>query len=149
MSAALIAWLHYVALCVLFSVLVAEHLLFDDMASAALARRLAVLDAILGVAAVLVLLTGIARVLSAPQGADFFLQNWVFHAKLTLFFGMALVSVWPTIHFLRGRRLLKQGAAQVTYPRRIKVALRVQMAGFLLILLLAAMMARGIGYYGG
>ena len=48
-----------------------------------------------------------------------------------------------------GRRLLKQGAAQVTYPRRIKVALRVQMAGFLLILLLAAMMARGIGYYGG
>ena len=148
MGAALLAWAHYAGFTVLFAALVAEHLLFDDMASAALAKRLAVIDAILGGAAVLVLVTGVARFATAPQGSDFYLQNGVFHAKVTLFVLLALVSVWPTIHFLRGRRLLKQGAAQVTYPRRIKVALRLEMAGVLLILLLAAMMARGIGYSG-
>lgn len=141
----LLAWLHYIAFVVLFSALVAEHLLFDDMAPAVLARRLFILDVILISAAGLALLTGVAKVFSAPQGAEFYLRNGVFHAKLTLFVAMALVSVWPSIHFRRGRRLLREGAAQVTYPRLVRVALRVQMVGLLLMLLLAAMLARGVG----
>ncbi len=145
MESALLAWAHYVGFTVLFSAMVAQHLLFDDLAPAALARRLTVLHYILLGSLVLVLLTGLAKVGGAAGGASYYMKNGVFHAKLSVFALVALVSVWPTIHFLRGQRLMRQGAAQVTYPRKIRVALRVQMVGLLLILLLAAMLARGIG----
>ncbi len=145
---ALLAWGHYISFMVLFSAVLAEHLLFDDIAAAPLARRLSILDAICGVAALLVLITGVTKVMTAPQGAAWFMQIWIFHAKVTLFFVIALISIWPTIHFMRGRRKLREGAAQVTYPRLLRVALRIEMVGLLILPLLAAMMARGIGYTG-
>jgi putative membrane protein len=139
---------HYLGFLVLFASLVAEHLLTARSITGRQARTLARIDAIYGLSAVLVIVTGILMVCGYGfgKGTDFYLKNGVFHAKVTLFALVALLSLRPTLFFLRHRRAADDAAISV--PRSIIMLQRVQLLLLLVLPLLGLLLARGVGFRG-
>jgi putative membrane protein len=77
------------------------------------------------------------------KGAAFYFQNGAFLAKMVLFVAVALLSIYPTLKFLAWRKGID--ASAVPTIRRL---LHLELVGVVLILLCAALMARGIGFSG-
>ena len=82
MAAALVAYLHFLAIFALFALLSVEHVLFKAPLDLARARSLMITDLVYGICAGLVLATGVARVLWFGKGAAYYMGNSLFHAKL-------------------------------------------------------------------
>jgi len=98
-----------------------------------------------------VLATGVARVLWFGKGAAYYMGNSLFHAKVGLFVLVGLLSILPTVMFIKWRKPVKAG--QVPEPSARQVALvtwsiRIELLLLLAIPLLAALMARGYGMIG-
>ncbi|MBS7662169.1 DUF2214 family protein [Pseudomonas lalucatii] len=151
MAEAITAYLHYLSIFVLFALLTLEHQLFKLPLDLPRARSLVRLDAAYGMSAVLVLLTGGARALWFAKGLDYYLRNGLFHAKLTLFILVGLLSIVPTLFFLGWRKSLKAGQlpqVDAARARRVTLIIRLELLLLLLIPLLAALMARGFGAFG-
>jgi putative membrane protein len=132
----------------LAAALLAEHLLFRPPLSAADARRLIRIDLIYGLSALIVLITGILRVLSFGKGADFYLGNPVFHAKFGVFLAVALLSVYPTVRFFSWRRSLGAAEGPAISPgqaRRLRLILRIELLLLAFLPLLGVLVARGYG----
>jgi len=111
----------------------------------ATAKRIGVIDIIYGASATLVLLTGIMR-MTHEKGFAFYMQHWAFHALFGLFVVVGLLSIYPTVVFLRWRKQTGSGVApalDAAMIRRVRMILRVELLGMLLIPLFAALMARG------
>ena len=148
MVSALVAYLHYLAMISIAVVLTLELLYCAPGLSDARVRVLARIDAGLGAAAIVALVTGVARVVWFGKGAAFYLHNPVFHLKLALFLAIGLLSIPPTLQFLRWVRSLKGGARNVAayyQVARLRRYIHAELMLFVLIPLAAALMARGIG----
>jgi putative membrane protein len=103
------------------------------------------IDGVYGMAAGLLVLIGICRVIFGLKGWEFYVQNPAFWLKMAAFAAVGLLSIPPTLRIIRWRR-----AASGSVPETEIVALRFWLkaeAGFFaLILVFAAAMARGFGY---
>src|SRR3546814_13232698 len=73
-------------------------------------RSLVRIDRIYGIAALLVFVTGLARVWDGGKGADYYWHNGMFHGVIGLFVLAALISVMPTLRFMRWRKAVDAGA---------------------------------------
>jgi len=147
---ALVAGLHYLGVMGLAATLSIEVLTLKGQPDEAALARLTRVDALYGISAGLVLVTGILRVLWFGKSPDFYLQNWVFHLKVTLFIAVGLWSILPTVRFIRWRKaFLSQGLlptpAQFAAMRKVVFA---EVHLLALLPFLAAMMAHGIGVIG-
>jgi putative membrane protein len=150
MADAIAASLHYLSIFVLFALLTCEHILFRADLDHATARRLLRIDLAYGVTAGLVLATGLARVVWFGKGLDFYLHNWVFHAKVTLFILVGLLSILPTLTFFNWRNDLLAGKAPTITPaqaRRTIWVIRLELLLLVCLPFLASLMARGVGYF--
>lgn len=148
MAQAIAAYLHYLSIFLLFSLLVLEHRLFKLPLDLERARSLIRVDIAYGLSAGLVLATGLARVLWYGKGTEYYLKNSLFHAKIGLFILVALLSALPTFVFLNWRNELKAGQVPQVSPktaRLVIMAIRLELLLALVIPLLAALMARGFG----
>ena len=145
---ALLAYAHILAILTMVVFLASEAALCRvQWLNAAVVERLAKIDAIYGMAAVSVLLTGIARTWWGIKGTAWYWTNPLLHIKLTLFVVIGLLSIKPTLMFLRWRRELRATGslpdeAQVRLARRLVM---VQAHIVPLIPLAAVFMARGFG----
>jgi putative membrane protein len=142
-----LAVVHHWALLLLIAALFAEFVLLRQPPSADWVRTLARVDQAYGGAAVLLLAAGFARVAWGAKGADFYLQNPVFWAKVAVFVLVGLLSIVPTARYPRWLKQLKTSGqlpteAQVDDTRRW---VGWQLVLFVALPVLAAMMARGIG----
>jgi putative membrane protein len=147
----ILAYAHFAAIFTLLWFLAKEWTLLrigaDKLDTTALAKA----DAWFGIAAGLVLITGICRVTLGAKPASFYLHNPVFHTKVGLFVLVGLISIWPTIVFIRWR---KARDADHTFRipdaewRKARRLLIIEMHLIALIPLAAVIMARGIGYLG-
>lgn len=142
-----LASIHHLAVFALFGLLAAEWLLVRPGLDAAALARLARIDAAYGAVAALALGAGLLRVVFGLKGSAYYLDQPLFWAKLGLFLLIGLVSVVPTLRFVRWRRTQ---AATGRLPDAAAVAatrplIGAQLAGFLALPLLAAALARGIG----
>ena len=111
-------------------------------------KLLARVDLLYLIAAVLALATGVGRLVWFGKGAGFYLHNPVFYLKLALFVAVGLISIPPTMQYLRWMRMLKTGAAEAAADFEVLRARRyvlVELVLFSFIPLLAVLMARGIG----
>ena len=145
---AILAYLHFVAILLLFALLLLEHQLLLQPLDFARARSLYRTDIAFGIVAGLVLFTGAARAMHFGKGLDYYLNNRLFHAKVGLFIVIALMSLYPTLKFFKWRSALKAGqppALSPTQARRVSLVIRLELLLLLLIPLLAALMARGYG----
>lgn len=106
---AILASLHLVAILTAVVFLSSEAALCrSEWMNAAVVRRLARLDMIYGLAALALLLTGIARMVWGVKGLTWYVSQPLFHLKMLLFFGAALLSLRPTFTIRRWLKALNQ-----------------------------------------
>src|SRR3546814_15852235 len=65
------------------------------------------------------LVVGFLRVFHGVMGEDFYLHNPWFHAKVGAFALVGLVSICPTVRFLRWRKALKADPAFLPAPAEV------------------------------
>jgi putative membrane protein len=138
----IVRYVHFVAIIVLSAALVAEHLLLKPVINGEELRKLAIIDLVYGIAALVVLAAGLALWLWVGKPAEFYTNNGIFHAKLTLFVVMGLISIRPTVFFIRNRRAKVQ---TLVVPRSIVMIIRAELLLLLVLPLLAVLMAQGHG----
>ena len=110
------------------------------------ARALQGADMVLGISAGVLLLVGLGRVFWFEKGSAYYFGSHAFLTKLTLFVVVALLSIVPTIEFLRWRKAVKQGQVPVVAAgtlRKVGRIIHIELAAVVLILLCAAIMAKG------
>jgi putative membrane protein len=147
----LFAFLHHVAAFALAAGLAVELVLLRLPLTAASARRILVSDMIVGISAGVVLAVGLLRVFHFEKGGLYYANSAPFIAKMTLFGIVALMSIAPTLEFLSWRKAIKAGEAPVVSEAKLRLVRRLihfELAGVVLILLAAALMARGVGFLG-
>ncbi len=141
---ALVAWLHYLSVFALAASIAAELALYRREMSAQAQTILRRVDLGYGLAAILVLATGLVRVFWLGKGASYYAQNGFFWALVVLFAAVGLLSIPPTIHYLRWK-----GEAPITVDarrfRHVRLHLILEAALFPLLPLCAVLMARGYG----
>ncbi|MFM1895483.1 MAG: hypothetical protein RLZZ385_557 [Pseudomonadota bacterium] len=135
-------YLHLLAILVLAGAVLIENLAISRSLSREDLRNLARVDAAYGIAAAAVLVFGLILWLGVGKPAEFYSGNPVFHAKLGLFVLMGLVSIYPTVFFLRQRNSTVE---PIAVPALIPWLLRAELVLLLCIPVLATLMARGIG----
>jgi putative membrane protein len=146
---ALLAFLHFTAILILASALGAEALLLRAQLGAATIRAIARADLIFGIASGAVLLSGLARLFYGAKGYAFYTGNPVFWVKLALFVAVGLLSIPPTLRFIRWRRALTAQPAFVPDPAELSGTRRlvfIELHLLALIPLAAVFMARGLGF---
>jgi putative membrane protein len=122
---------------------VGEHVLLKPELTAAQARTVQILDAAFGASATLVVVTGIMRMF-LEKGAAYYLHDGAFHALVGIFVIVGLLSIYPTVVFLRWRPATRAGVGQQIEPglyRRLQVLMRAEIALILLAPLFATLMA--------
>ena len=145
---AILAYLHILAILsmVVFSSSEAAICRTEWM-NARVVERLVRVDLIYGIAAVLVLLSGLARTYWGLKGGGWYWTNWLLHLKLGMFVVVALMSIKPTLMYRRWRRELRAtGAlpadAQVNDARKWVM---IQAHIIAIIPIAAVFLARGFG----
>lgn len=143
----LLAYAHIVAILSVVVFLTSEAALCrTEWLNAAVVRRLARVDVIYVVAAIAVLLTGLARTWWGMKGAGWYWHQPLLHLKLTLFVVIGLISIKPTMSFARWRQQLDAtgalpGEAEVRGVRKL-----IMLEAHLLVLipLAGTLLARGV-----
>src|SRR2546423_5234152 len=144
----LFAFLHHLAAFALVSAIAIEFVLLRGELTLWSTRRLQVADMILGIAAGVLLIAGLARVFWFEKGAAYYFHSHAFLTKFGLFVVVALLSIVPTIEFLSWRKAIKQGEVPVVAAakvKRVRMILHIELAAIAIILLCAAIMAKGGG----
>jgi putative membrane protein len=147
----LLAYLHIAAILTLVVFISSEAALCRaEWLNAQVVERLVAVDRIYGISAIAVLATGLARIYFGVKGSAWYWGNWLLHLKLGAFVVVALISIAPTLRFIRWRRTLRAtgalpDAAEVRAARKL-VMLQAHIIPF--IPLAAVFLARGFGARG-
>jgi putative membrane protein len=145
---AILAYLHFTAIFLLFSFLVVETMMMRGTLDAARVRVLGRVDIWYFGAAVAVLVTGFSRLVWGAKGAEFYLSSWPIYVKVLLFLAVGMVSVAPTLRFIRWRRMFERDAAwrvPEAERRLVRKLVMIEVHIAALIPLFAVIMARGLG----
>jgi putative membrane protein len=147
-TTALMAFLHHILAFTLTACLVYEFIAYHKNMGIAEIRRIQRVDLVYGISAGLLLLIGLLRVFFFEKGINFYLNNPFFWVKMTAFLLVGLLSIDPTIRYIRWNRTLRQNEvpeiSEAEY-KRTRILLSLEVIGIAVILLAAPMMARGIG----
>src|SRR6187402_1015898 len=103
----LVSFIHFAAVFGIVGTLVFEWLSFTPQPTLAEARRLAAADRWYGISAMSLLVAGFVRAYWFEKGMAYYQANPLFAIKLGLFLAMGLLSIIPTLRFLRWRPELK------------------------------------------
>ncbi|ABC32452.1 predicted membrane protein [Hahella chejuensis KCTC 2396] len=142
-----LSWLHFICIFALVSLLLQERKILSMNWSLDAAKALLATDRWFGLSAMTVLASGFARVFF-EKGEAYYFSNFFFWSKLALFITAGLISLYPTIQFLRWRKSIQAGQTPefgADDRRRVTRAIHAQMLLVLLIPLCAVLMARGYG----
>lgn len=143
----LLRYLHFISIFVIVSALVAEHLLLKKELTRKELTRLSRIDAVYGIAAVVLVAAGLTLWLgSFGKPSIVYSKNWIFHLKLTLFIIVGLLSIYPTVFFIKQRK--GDPEDKVTIPGILFWMLRIELTLLFIIPLLAGLMSHGIGFMG-
>src|SRR6478752_2493436 len=101
--ASFVAFAHFAAIFGIVATLVFEWLTFGPAPSLREAQRLALADRWYGISAVVLLVAGFLRANYFEKGMAYYQANPFFVIKLGLFLAMGLLSIIPTVRFIRWR----------------------------------------------
>jgi len=147
-TTAFVAFLHHLLAFTLVACVAYEFLAFRNVLTLEEARRIQRVDLVYGISAGLLLIVGLLRVFIFEKGVNFYIHNPFFWVKMAAFALVALMSIDPTLRFIRWNQTLKEGRPPEISEaefRRTRLLLHLELVGIVIILLAAAMMARGIG----
>lgn len=142
MAYVVLKYLHIIAAMTLFATLVIEHMFLKREMSPRELARIATVDMIYGLSAGVVLIAGLLLWFVVGKPPAFYSLNPVFHSKVALFVLVGLLSIYPTVFFIKNRRAT---TPVVELPKSIIMIVRFELLLLLLIPLLAVIMAQGYG----
>ena len=146
-----LAFLHHLAAFSLVAALAVEFILIRGELNLGTARKLQLVDMVFGMSAGVVLVIGLLRVFYFEKGASYYFHSAPFIAKLSLFVIVGLLSIYPTVEFVSWSKSLKQGQMPALTERKIasiRSVIHWELAAVVVIILCAALMAKGVGYLG-
>jgi putative membrane protein len=142
----LLAIAHHLLVFALFGILFAELVLVRRRMDERAVARVGAIDVWYGALAGLIIVVGFSRAIFAAKGWFYYSHNAFFWAKLGTFAVIGLLSVPPTIEYIRWRRRnMVPSDAQVRTAQRF---LWIEVVLFALLPIFAAAMARGYGEIG-
>ena len=145
---AILAYLHLLAILTMVVFIASEAALCRvQWLNPAVVERLARVDLLYGIAAMVVLATGVARTWWGIKGTAWYWGNPLLHVKLTLFVIIGVLSIFPTRTFMRWRKTLRASGALPAEAEVVKTRRLVMIQAHLLALipLAAVFLARGFG----
>ncbi|MBL7851661.1 MAG: DUF2214 family protein [Cyclobacteriaceae bacterium] len=143
----LLRYLHFVSILTMAGTLTAELVLLRPSLTRRELGRIALVDGIYGIAAVVLLVAGLTLWLgSYTKPSVYYSQNWIFLTKLALVGAVGILSIYPTIFFLRQRKGNPDDL--VTIPAGLLWSVRAEVMLLAVIPFLAGLMSRGIGFMG-
>jgi len=146
---AILAYLHFTAIFLLFAFLTVQVILIRQPLDMRTVRLLGRMDIWYFSSAIAALITGFLRATLGAKGADFYFNAWPIYVKIGLFLAVGLISVKPTMTFIRWKRMFERDAAwqvpagEQASMRRL-VMVEVHLAA--LIPVFAVIMSRGLGH---
>jgi len=146
--AATFAWLHLLTLGLGAGLLISEYWLGRQPPSRPQAKLLGQVDLSYQLSLIGALATGLARVLCYGQDPGYYLDNRLFWLKIFLFFMLAAISVVPSVQYVRWSRAARTAPTFAPLTReveRVRAAVAIGLGLWLILPLLAVLVARGFG----
>ena len=149
---ALAAYGHYLGLVLACLCLTTERLTVKENMSSEEEDRIAIADAVYGIAGLLIVYTGYLRVTVYGKGWEFYSHEPIFWLKMLLVAVMGASSFFPTVKIIQRSVAKQQAGGTIASPMSAKLANRMtsiinaELLAILSIPLAATMMARGVGY---
>lgn len=143
-----LAILHHVLVFGIFAMLAIESSMLRTGLSGNALVRLARIDGGYGMAAAAVIVIGVLRVLYGAKGSAYYLHNAWFWWKMAMFATAGLVSIAPTITFVRWSKAVKSNPAFVPAESQIartRKLVRLELLLLIIVIACAATMARYAG----
>jgi putative membrane protein len=140
----ILRYLHFASIFAIVGTLVSEYSMLESTLTRKSIQRLSKLDQVYGLAALSLLAVGLTLWLGGyGKPTSFYSENPIFHLKLALFVAVGLLSIYPTVFFIKN----KKGDLNeiVTIPKSIFWMIRLELLLLFTIPILAGMMAKGIG----
>ena len=140
-------YLHFISIFAIVGSLVSKHLLLKKEVTRAELDRRSKIDAVYGIAAVVLVSVGLTLWLGGiGKPAIYYTKNWIFLTKVGLFSLIGILSIYPTVFFIKNRK--GDPDELVKIPQSIFWMLRLELLFLFVIPLLAGLMARGVGFFG-
>ena len=137
------AALHFLLAFVLVSCLAVELALLSAPADRIPFPALAKIDALYGASAGFLIAVGLYRAVYLEKGWAYYSHSGPFLLKLLLFASVALVSIYPTFHFVRARRG-NLAVAQSTVER-IRLVIKIELVLVSALIICASLAAKNVG----
>ena len=145
---ALLAYAHFISLFSAYALLAAELIVHGQPSFEGKWVRLARLDMGFFISAIALLLTGLGRVFFGLKGAAYYWHDLWFYAPWITYALIGLLSIVPTLSYIRWSRQEKAAPAFAPGPRELRNVhnnLRLELILFTLAPVFAVLMARGYG----
>ncbi len=139
--------IHFISIFAVVGALVSEHLLIKPEMTRSEIKRMAKIDTIYGIGILLVIGAGLTLWFGVGKPAEFYTKNFLFHTKLTLIVLLGILSLPPTLFFLRNRKG-EEMEQVITVPKYMVMLIRFELLIIVAMPILASLMAKGIGYFG-
>ncbi|MBK9925842.1 MAG: DUF2214 family protein [Anaerolineales bacterium] len=148
MASAFMAFLHHLSAFTLVASVIYEFIAYRKGLTIEEARRVQRADMAYGISAGILLVVGLLRVYFFEKGPAFYTQSPFFWVKMAAFVIVGLLSIDPTIRYLKWNKTVKANIApEITDSefKRTRILLTLEVIGLAVIMFSAAFMARGIG----
>ena len=137
-------YLHFLSILTIAATVLGEYLLLKPVMTRKEIGRLSKIDAFYGLAAIVLLGAGLTLWFGGISKPTFYYsKNWIFHLKVGLFALVGILSIYPTVFFIKQRK--GDAAETIDIPSKLIWMIRLELILLLIIPLLATLMARGIG----
>ncbi|TFV94722.1 DUF2214 family protein [Algoriphagus kandeliae] len=142
----LLRYLHFISVFTLAGSLFAEFFLLDNSLSKKQIKQLSRIDAVYGISALSLLIVGLSLWLGGyGKPTEFYSQNPTFHLKLGLFILVGLISIYPTVFFIKQAKGNQN--QKVDIPKGIIWSVRMELIILSIIPILAGLIAKGIAIF--
>ncbi len=140
----LLRYLHFLSILAIAGTLTAELTMLKPSLTRKEIGRVAAVDGIYGLFSIVLLAAGLTLWLgSYTKPAVYYSNNWIFLTKLGLVGAVGILSIYPTIFFLRHRKGNPDEVVQI--PNTVTWSVRIEVMLLAVVPLLAGLMARGVG----
>ena len=144
LATSLMASLHHIFAFTVTACLVYEFVAFRKGMTLEEARRIQRVDIAYGISAGLLLVVGLLRVFIFEKGVNFYIHSPFFWVKMAAFAFVGILSIDPTIRFIRWNKTLNENRApeiSADEYKRTRLLLHLELIGIVIILIAAPMMA--------
>lgn len=140
----IVSYFHIAAVFVLFSSLIIELALLKKEMTKNDIKIITKADLFFGISAGVTVVLGLLRMYHFGKGVDYYLMNHLFIMKLSAFAIVGVLSIYPTITFLKARKI-KEDKIQLENFKPIKLIILFEITILLIIPFLAVLVTNGLG----